>query len=167
VRNLRIFAVLLFIATGSRPTLAGDIPSPEALKVATELVSVVSADTMNQLHTQMFAAFWPAIEQKVRAANVDAATIAELRQELDRMFYADVTDAMKETPSIYAKHFTVAELHDMIAFYRTPTGAKALREMPKIMGEFSAEVLVPRLQKSQAQVADAVNEILRRHGYVK
>lgn len=167
MRNLRIFAALLLIATGSGPALAGDPPSPEAMKVAAELVSVVSADTMNQLHTQMFAAFWPAIEQKVRAANIDAATIAELRQELDRMIYADVTDAMKATPAIYAEHFTVAELHDIIAFYRSPTGAKALHEMPKIMGEFSAQVLVPRLQNSQAQVAEAVSEILRRHGYVK
>jgi uncharacterized protein len=167
VRSLRILAALLFIATGARPTLADDTPSPEALQAATELVSVVSADTMNQLTTQMFAAFWPPIEQKVSAANIDAATIAELRQELERIVSADVTDTMKETPSIYARHFTVAELRDIIAFYRTPTGANALHEMPKVMGEFSAEVLVPRLQKSQMQVADAINEILRRHGYVK
>jgi hypothetical protein len=55
----------------------------------------------------------------------------------------------------------------MIAFYRTPTGAKALLEMPKVMGEFSAQVLVPRLQKSQVHVANAVDDILRRHGYIK
>ena len=167
MRNLRIFAVLLFIASGAGPTLADEAPSPEALQVATELFSILSADTMNQFTTQMFAAFWPPIEQKARAANIDADTIAEMRQELERILNADTTDAVKEVPSIYAKHFTIAELHDMIAFYRTPTGAKTLHEMPKVMGEFSAEVLVPRLQKSQMKIASAVDEILRRHGYVK
>ena len=67
---------------------------------------------MNQFTTQMFAAFWPPIEQKARAADIDAHTIAELHQELERILNADTTDAMKEAPSIYAKHFTVAELHD-------------------------------------------------------
>jgi hypothetical protein len=167
VRNLRILAALLFISTGGGPTLADDTPSPEALQAATELESILSAETMNQLTSQVFAAFWPPIEEKVRAANIDAATIAELRQELERIVNADISDTRKETPPIYAKHFTVAELHDMVAFYRTPTGAKALLEMPKVMGEFSAQVLVPRLQKSQVQVANAVNEILRHHGYVK
>jgi hypothetical protein len=47
VRILRIFAVPLFIATGGGPTLADDTPSPEALQVATELFSILSADTMN------------------------------------------------------------------------------------------------------------------------
>ena len=112
MRILRIFAVLLFIATGGGPTPADDTPSPEALQVATELFSILPADTMNQFTTQMFAAFWPPIEQKARAADIDAHTIAELHQELERILNADTTDAMKEAPSIYAKHFTVAELHD-------------------------------------------------------
>jgi hypothetical protein len=115
----------------------------------------------------MFAAFWAPIEQKARAANIGADTIAELHPELERILNADTTDAMKEAPSIYAKHFTVAELHDTIAFYRTPPGAKTLHEMRKVMGEFSAQVLVPRLQKSQVKITNAVDEILRHHGYVK
>jgi hypothetical protein len=39
--------------------------------------------------------------------------------------------------------------------------------MPKCYGEYSAQVLVPRLQKSQVKIANAVDEILRHHGYVK
>jgi len=36
---------------------------------------------------------------------------------------------------IYAKHFTPKEIEDLIAFYSTPTGQKALRMLPQIMAE--------------------------------
>ena len=79
---------------------------------------------------------------------------------------AFVTDAMKEAPPIYARHFTVAELHELTAFYRTPTGAKALHEIPQVMGEMTA-LLVPRLQEVQRQTSEAFGKILREHGYGK
>ena len=34
--------------------------------------------------------------------------------------------ALGEAPAIYARHFTVSELKEITAFYRTPAGAKAL-----------------------------------------
>ena len=73
---------------------------------------------------------------------------------------------MKEAPPIYAKHFTVEELHQLAAFYRTPTGAKALHEIPQVMGEMTA-LLVPRLQDVQRQTGEAFGKILREHGYGK
>jgi uncharacterized protein len=166
MRILRIFAALLFLACIGEPALADDTPSPEALQAANELMSVLSPDMMNQLTSQMFGAFWPQLEQKVRAQNIDDATVAELRQELERIVRAYVADTMKLAPPIYAKHFTVAEMHDIIAFYHTPTGIKALHELPKVMGEFTAQ-MVPHLQELQVQTAGAVNQILRAHGYIK
>jgi uncharacterized protein len=73
---------------------------------------------------------------------------------------------MKEAPPIYARHFTVDELHQLTAFYRTPTGAKALHEIPQVMGEFTA-LLVPRLQDVQRQTSEAFTRILKEHGYGK
>jgi hypothetical protein len=106
------------------------------------------------------------IEQKARASNMDADTVAELHQELQRIVHDNVVDTLKLAPPIYARHFTAAEMHDIIAFYQTPTGAKALRELPRVMGEFTAQ-MVPHLQDLKIQTAEAINKILREHGYVK
>ena len=67
---------------------------------------------------------------------------------------------------IYARHFTVTELNELSAFYQTPVGSKALREMPQVMGEFTA-TLVPRLQEVQKEASAAFDKILREHGYKK
>ncbi len=89
-----------------------------------------------------------------------------MREEFERIQLAFVSDAMKEAPPIYARHFTVAELRELAAFYRTPTGAKALHEMPQVMGDMTA-LLVPRLQELQRHTSEAFEKILREHGYGK
>jgi len=57
-------------------------------------------------------------------------------------------------------------LRELADFYRTPTGAKALREVPQVMGELTA-LLVPRLQEMQRQTGEAFGKILNEHGYGK
>jgi len=166
MRTLRILAVLLLIAGVGERVRADEAPSPEALAAANELFTILSADMMKQLTGQMTNAFWPVVEQKARADKIDDATIAELRSEFERIQISFVTDAMKDAPPIYARHFSVAELRDLIAFYRTPTGAKALREMPQVMGEFATQ-LVPRMQDLQKQITEAFNRVLQEHGYGK
>jgi len=52
------------------------------------------------------------------------------------------------------------------AFYRTPAGAKALSEMPHVMGDLTTR-LVPRLQDLQRQTAESFTKILHEHGYGK
>ena len=166
MRALRILAVVLLLAGAGERAHADDTPSPEAMAAANELFTILSTDMMKQLTGQMTGAFWPVVEQKARADKIDDATIAELRAEFERIQVSFVTDAMKEAPPIYARHFTVAELHDLTAFYRTPTGAKALHELPQVMGEF-ATLLVPRMQDLQRQTTEGFTRILHEHGYGK
>jgi uncharacterized protein len=73
---------------------------------------------------------------------------------------------MKEAPSIYARHFTVAELQELAAFYRTPTGTKALQQTPQVMAELTT-FLIPRLQDVQRQTGEAFTKVLHDHGYGK
>jgi len=164
MRWLRLLTAVLLLA-GS-PARADDTPPPEALQAATELFTVVSGDMLQQLTSQINGAFWPALEQSARAEKIDDATIAELRKEFDRLELAFVTDALKDAPPVYARHFTVDELKELAAFYRTPLGAKALREMPQVMGEFTA-VVVPRLTALRQQTSEAFSKVLREHGYIK
>jgi uncharacterized protein len=165
MRVFRVLAIVLLLAGGADYARA-DEPSPEALQAASELLAIVSGDMTKQIANQMTNAFWPVIEQKARADKIDEATLSELRSEFERIQATFLADAMKEAPPIYARHFTIAELHELTAFYRTPTGAKALHELPKVTGEFMT-TLVPRLQDVQRQTTEAFNKILREHGYVK
>lgn len=160
-----LFAGLLSAGLGTHAR-ADDAPSPEALQAANELFTIVSGDTLKQLTTQITNAFWPGVEQSARVEKIDDATIAELRKEFDRIELAFVTDALKQAPPIYARHFTVDELKELAAFYRTAIGGKALHEMPVVMGEFTA-TLVPRLQNIQSEATEAFEKILRERGYKK
>jgi uncharacterized protein len=165
MRTLRIAALVLLLA-GAGGYARADDPSPEALTAAKELLAILSPDMMKQLTGSITASFWPVIEQKARAEKIDEGTIGELRSAFERIQVAFVNDAMKEAPPIYARHFTVDELHELAAFYRTSTGAKALHEIPQVMGEMTA-LLVPRLQDVQRQTSEAFSKILRDHGYGK
>lgn len=141
-------------------------PSPEALAAAKDLLAITSGDITKQLINQISNAFWPTIAARAKAQKIDDATIAEMRAEFEKIELAFVTDAMKEAPPIYARHFTVAELKELAAFYRTPTGSKALRELPQVMGEFTT-TLVPKLQALQQETSQSFDKILRAHGYLK
>jgi uncharacterized protein len=163
---MRFLIVLALLAGFGARASAAETPSAEALQAANALFLILSGDMMKQLAAQMTNAFWPGIEQKARAEKIDDLTIGELRKEFERIQVAFLAEAMKEAPPVYARHFTAAELNELTAFYRTPIGAKALREMPQVTGEFTA-LLAPRLQDVQQQTTEAFNKILREHGYIK
>ena len=64
-------------------------------------------------------------EQKMKDAVIDVMPYDEL---------------LTWTADIYARHFTPKELGDLLAFYRTPTGRKAARLLPDLMGEVGAKM---------------------------
>jgi hypothetical protein len=171
-RILRILALIAVLAVPAgwwaapahAQAQAPATASPEAIAAANELFGILSVDMMKQLTAQMTNLMWPMLEKKARDERIDDATIAELRKEFDRIQVANLTEIMKQAPPIYARHFSVDELHELIAFYRSPTGAKALHELPQVMGEFVA-VIAPRMQEMQRQSAQAFEKILRAHGY--
>jgi len=162
MRTMRVVALVLLLCGAGIQARAEDQPSPEALAAAKELMAVISPDMMKQLGGSISATFW----QKARADKIDDATIGELRAEFERIQVAFASEAMNDAPPIYARHFTVAELKELTAFYRTPTGAKALREVPQVMGELTT-FLLPRLQDVQRQTGEAFSRVLREHGYGK
>jgi uncharacterized protein len=166
MRTMRIVALVLLLCGSGMHARAEDQPSPEALAAAKELMAVISPDMMKQLAGSISATFWPMVEKKARDDKIDDATIAELRAEFERIQVAFASEAMNEAPPIYARHFTADELKEMAAFYRTPTGAKALREIPQVMGELTT-FLLPRLQDVQRQTGLAFTRILHDRGYGK
>ena len=165
MRLLRSLVPLLLLV-GLSGTAPEETPSPEALQAASELLTILSGDMSKQLAAMLTNGFWPAIEQRAHAQNIDDATLSDLRKEFEGIMVSTLAEAMKGAPAIYAQHFTASELKELTAFYRTPTGGKTLTEMPKVTGEFAAS-LMPRLNDIQQQMAAAFDKTLRAHGYLK
>ena len=58
---------------------------------------------------------------------------------------------------IYDKYFSEAELRDLIAFYKTPTGQKTLDVLPQVVAEAlerSNKLMMPQLMQIMTQAID-------------
>ena len=159
----RLVGVFLLAASLALPARAQDKASPETMQAARELAAIMTGDPVEQLSRAMAAQVWPTIEAQV-AGKVDAATLAEMRAEFERTLVSFTGEVMKGAPEVYARHFSVQELQDMIAFYKSPTGVKALREMPMVMADVSAQT-APRLQALQGELNARMRAIMAKHGY--
>ncbi len=151
---------MLFLAAPAAPQTAA---GPEdALQAARELVV-----TMNM--TAQFRTLFPAILQALKPA------IVQNRPEVARDFDAVVPIAIELSlarinelneiwATIYARNFTVPELRDIAAFYRTETGQKLLAKLPAI----SQEGLVAGQKFGQTlavELQQRIIEELRKKGY--
>jgi uncharacterized protein len=165
--RIRVVALALLLCGSTICARAEDSPNPEALAAAEELIAVISPDMMRQLMNGTIETMWPILEEKVLAGKkIDDATVAKLRNEFTRIQIAGVEETMKEWPPIYARHFTVDELHQLTAFYRTPIGTKTLREMPQMTKEGNARS-AQHLRNQLQQEIDAFTKILQENGYAK
>lgn len=159
----RLLATIVLAACLASPGQAQEAPSPEALRAAQDLTALINGDTIQKISAAMVAQMWPNISARL-AGKVDAETLADLRADAERSAAELSSDLMKEAPAIYARNFSAQELRDILAFYKTPTGAKTLRVMPKVMADISA-TLVPRLPAFQQGMVERMRVILEKHGY--
>ncbi len=131
--RLSLIAALLF--TLCAPVVASAQDDPKA--VAMELMQLVTPEstyeaTIAQMATQMSGA--------MRAQG--AALPADFEQKMplvvkEAMPYAEM---MSWSAELYAARFSVAELRELIAFYKTPTGAKLAAALPSLMGDVGKKV---------------------------
>ena len=159
----RLLAMALLCVCVSLPVRAQDAPSPEALRAAQDLAAVMTGDAVEQMSSAMIGQMWPSIENQL-GGKVDAATLAELRSEFVGATTSFTGEVMKEAPAIYARNFSAQELRDILAFYKTPAGAKALHMMPKVMTDVTTQ-MAPRMQGFQRDLVARMQTIMEKHGY--
>jgi len=167
MRVLFLTAVMgLGILSGTSPAMAQSSPSPQARQAASELVSLVSSGMLSDMAAKMTEQAWPSVESSLlnRNPKLDAGTIADLRKEFHRLTVDAMSEIINDAPEFYARHFSVQEMQELVAFYRTPTGAKTLKVMPQVTTEFAA-AMVPRLQGMAEKVNLAFLTILQKRGY--
>jgi len=113
------------------------------------------------------SSMWPPIETSLRAQypKIEVGTLAELRSEFERILTETVADVMNsDAPAIYAHYFTAIEMDEMVAFYRTPTGAKALTVVPKAMADIGP-AMQARMGPVQGKLTAALENVLKKHGH--
>ncbi len=160
---MRLLGAVLLAGCLVLPVRAQDSGSPEALAAARELSAIMTGDTMTQIAAALTAQIWPSIERAF-GSKVDAATMAEMRGEFEQTVTAFTADVMKDAPQVYARHFSAQEIKDMVAFYKSPTGMKALHEMPKVMADVGTQ-MAPRMQAFEGDLNARVRAVLQKHGY--
>lgn len=159
----RLLGMALVCAGLTFSAQAQEAPSAEALRAAQDLAAVMTVDSVQQMSSAMVGQMWPSIENQL-GGKVDAATLAELRGEFVRAATSFTGDIMKEAPAIYARNFSAQELRDILAFYQTPAGAKALHMMPKVMTDITTQT-APRMQEFQRDLVARMQTIMAKHGY--
>jgi hypothetical protein len=73
-----------------------------------------------------------------------------------------VGELVDATARIYAQHFTEAELKQLLAFYQSPVGKKALTEEPKVLDESMAYAGTWGDKLSEEVIADMREEMKKR-----
>jgi hypothetical protein len=69
----------------------------------------------------------------------------------------------QEFVTIYVKAFTEPEMQELLKFYKTPTGRKALQQMPKLMQQ-GAQVGAQRVQEHMPELVQLVQEKAKQQG---
>jgi uncharacterized protein len=113
-------------STSPKPTTVTKSADPEAAKVADirRLLEVTGTrDMVNQMKTSMMQQF------RKNTPGISAEMMDELMTELK------AEDLLESMIPVYSKHFTGADIKQLIAFYQSPFGKKVLREMPQIIAE--------------------------------
>jgi hypothetical protein len=157
-----VIIVVLRVTTASAQTQPQATPSPDAIAAAKELTALLSPDLVGEMTRGIVARMWPQVERSF-GPQIDAATRAELRSEVERSTQQFVIDSMQDMPLMYARYFTADELRQLAAFYKTPLGAKALSQLPRVMAEYSA-TLPPRMTAFQQQLQGRLQAVLQKHG---
>ncbi|MCK9913636.1 DUF2059 domain-containing protein [Microbacteriaceae bacterium K1510] len=167
VQAVAIVATLLLAggASGAHAQSAQVAPNAESLQAAQELMSVLGKDTIRQMAEQITTQVWPKITHSLQAKqSITPDQLNDLRKEYNRIQIEFMTNIMADAPVIYARHFTAAELRELLAFYRTPVGEKSIRVLPQITAETLA-LVVPRMQQIQTEVMNSFSKVLRQRGF--
>jgi hypothetical protein len=127
---------LLVGVLGFAGPAASQAPSEESLKTATELLQAIrAADQMRAVFPMMVQQLKPIIVQNNRAAERDFDALAPALTDLVNARMNELIAAMAD---LYARNFTVDEMRQLAAFFRTPVGAAYLDKAPLLIQESMA-----------------------------
>jgi uncharacterized protein len=137
-------------------------PSPDTLAAARELiVTMRAADYFKTIMPAIVQQLKPAIVQNRPQVERDYDAIMPLMLE---SMNARVSEIIEQVAALYARNFTAAELNEVVAFYRGPTGQKFIQKLPLITQE--SMVIGQRFGQSIAtELRSRIVDELRKRGH--
>ena len=110
--------------------------SPESLAASRELMTLTESD---RLLDQFLAMFTPQVSALIEKANPEKGPL--VRKIMDEMMLPEmrkqIPEAIDEIAKVYAMHFSLEELNELIAFYKSPIGRKFVQQQSPLMADLS------------------------------
>ena len=133
-----------------------------------QIKELMRATGASKIGVQFAAAISQELGRTLRKARPDIPerVFGVLQQEMLQLFEERIEapgGLMDRVVPIYEKHFTSDELSQMLAFYRTPAGRKAVETLPAIMSE-SVQVGQAWGQSLGPEINRRVQAALKREG---
>ena len=140
-------------ATAAPVTSAPVTVTPAMRAAIKELLDVTKTrDNLTRTYQAMSASLPQQMAQAMNAKIEEASITPEQKQKVRESMNAPFANAVKEGNTIvndpksidaamdkvypvYAKHFTIDEIKQLTAFYKSPLGTKTLTEMPQVVAE--------------------------------
>jgi uncharacterized protein len=159
VRRLLVVVCLLLL---SAPIGRAQTPPPDAMAAARSLVATMKvAEQYKALMPMILLALKPALTQDRPEIERDYDALLPTIADTFTPYYAEMVDGIA---TVYASNFTAAELGDIEAFYRQPTGQKLLEKMPAISQQVLAVGEVVG-RKASEDLRQRLTEALRQKGH--
>jgi uncharacterized protein len=130
-RSLTFAGVLVFILLVAAPATAQQPSQTEEMAAARELIATMKI-------TDQFKAILPAIMKNMATAMLVGRSPEFVRdfEAVQPKLVAALQDRSSQVndvlATVYASNFSLQELQDMIAFYRTSTGQKVVERLPSV-----------------------------------
>jgi hypothetical protein len=140
-RAYRLLAALVALALFGLARPAGaqnpaPNPSPTAILLAKQIVELKGA---RQLFTPLVRGVVEKVKDQFMQTNfMWAKDLNEVAASMEKEYAPRVDELVDMSARIYASHFTEAELKQLLAFYQSPVGRKAIIEEPKALDESMA-----------------------------
>ncbi len=144
---LSVLAMSVVMSMFAGRTLAADEPDAARKTAAMEMLLAMKMDTV------MDESVKTALEQQI-AANPMIAKHKQIMSDF-MMKYISWKALKDDMALIYAQEFTAAELNEMTAFYKTPTGQKVSQKLPLLMAK-GMQLGQTRVQENLAELQKAI-----------
>lgn len=164
-RHVMVALIALFMIGVVRPAPAqtpAPKPSPASLLLAKQIVEIKGVQNI-------FAPLVRGVVEKTKNMFMQtnfmwAKDLNEVAAIEQKQYAPRVSELVDATARIYAEHFTEQELKQLLAFYQSPVGNKALMEEPKVLDEAMAHAGTWGDNLSQEVIAN-MREQMKKRGH--
>jgi hypothetical protein len=147
-------AKLLVIAAIAAPLCRAD----DSLALANKYLELTA---MPAFYQQSFESGIKSSLERMRAQGAPAELVDKIHAEAQDFFAQNFKwdEVRPKVAKLYSDAFTEAELRELIAFYQTPTGQKAVAKLPALVQE-SGVVAMSGVQAGMPQFQQRIGELI-------